>query len=136
LILVYNTKLFAALWNKLSPEPVVLRYHLQNALFKFNLGYYFKPKSIFPLNLVVASTFSITSFDPKCYLRLLNPAYFFSNDKLWRSMTMLNKTPLTILGLFLMSACGLLTEVSFSPFMELNPSEYKGYILLLINLDN
>ena len=49
-MLVYNTKLSAALWNKFSPVPVDVRYHFQKALFKLSLGYYFNPISIFPLN--------------------------------------------------------------------------------------
>jgi hypothetical protein len=74
--------LLAALWNKLSPEPVVFKYHLQNALFKFNLGYYLRPNNILPLNLMVASTFYKVSFDPKFYFNFPKAHSFFSSDKL------------------------------------------------------
>jgi hypothetical protein len=61
---VYKTRLSAALWNKFYPVPVETKYHLQNALFKFNRGYSFNPISIFPLNLRSLDIFSPNDEEP------------------------------------------------------------------------
>jgi len=77
-MLVYKTSLSEAFWNILYPKSVAPKYHLQNALFKFNLGYYFKFINIFPLNLRLASIWSTIDYRPNCLSKVLNTFYLFA----------------------------------------------------------
>jgi len=75
---VYSTNWSAARWNKLSPVSVVFKYHLQKALFKFSLGYYFNPIKTFPLNFIVASSCSVSEERPNCFKKFLKANYLCS----------------------------------------------------------
>jgi len=54
----------------------VLKCHLQKALFKFNLGYYFNAISAFPLTFKLVSIWSTIDPKPNYFIRVLKAIYF------------------------------------------------------------
>ena len=73
---VYKTNLSDALLKSFSPWSVVLKCHLQKALFKFNLGYYFNAMSAFPLTFKFVSIWSTIEPNPNYLIKVLKAIYF------------------------------------------------------------
>jgi len=116
-MLVYKTKLSAALWNRFSPVPVEVRYHFQKALFKLSLGYSFNPMSIFPLNF--KSEDKLELLLPNWVTKFLKKFSFFSLILLFNITEIPNMKFLRIKGLIFSLGPELLT-----PVMAKNPGMY------------
>ena len=119
---MYRTKLSETVWKRFYPDPVVVKYHFQKALFKLSRGYSLRFIRAFPFILISASIFYETEFRPTSF-RMALKAYSFL------SLTLKFNIIMELMRKFLMTVGLPMAILSSCLEMAANPWLYFSLIL-------